>query len=130
MWPSGTVALADGVPAAMMPGWDVVVVFHRRASGRQGLPGSGFRRRSSCWRRAGICGPGSRTQTWKNSLLNAAIEVDHVALHRWVQRFTPLLIDAARPCRHAVGRRWFVDETYVEVAGVWHYVCRAIDGYG
>ena len=44
------------------------------------------------------------------------IEVDHVMLHRWVQRFTPLLIDAARHCRHAVGRRWFVDETYVKVA--------------
>jgi IS6 family transposase len=40
------------------------------------------------------------------------IEVDHVVtLHRWVQWFTPLLIDAAGPCRHAVGSRWFVDET-------------------
>jgi DDE domain len=32
-----------------------------------------------------------------------------------VQRFTPLLVDAPRPCRHAVGDRWFVDETYVKV---------------
>lgn len=31
----------------------------------------------------------------------------------WVQRFTPLLIDAARPCWHAPGDRWFTDETYV-----------------
>jgi hypothetical protein len=31
------------------------------------------------------------------------VEVDHVAIYRWVQRFTPLLIDAARPCRHGVG---------------------------
>ena len=52
-------------------------------------------------------------------LAERGVEVDHVTLHRWVQRFTPLLIDAARPCRHAVGRRWFVDETYVKVAGVW-----------
>jgi len=44
-----------------------------------------------------------------------------------VQRFTPLLIEAARPCRHAVGDRWFVDETYVKVAGVWRYVYRAVD---
>jgi IS6 family transposase len=63
-------------------------------------------------------------------LAERGIEVDHVTLHRWVQRFTPLLIDAARPCRHAVGRRWFVDETYVKVAGVWRYVYRAVDGYG
>lgn len=40
------------------------------------------------------------------------------------------LIDAARPCRHAVGDRWFVDETYVKVAGVWRYVYRAVDQYG
>jgi transposase-like protein len=29
------------------------------------------------------------------------IEVDQVSVYRWVQRFTPLLIDTARPCRHA-----------------------------
>jgi IS6 family transposase len=28
-----------------------------------------------------------------------------------VLRFTPLLADAARPCRHRVGDRWQVDET-------------------
>jgi hypothetical protein len=34
-----------------------------------------------------------------------------------VQRFTPELIDAARPGRHVAGDRWFVDETYLNVAG-------------
>ncbi|MDF2748748.1 MAG: putative transposase, partial [Propionibacteriaceae bacterium] len=38
--------------------------------------------------------------------------------------------DAARPCRHAVGDRWEVDETYVKVAGRWRYVYRAIDQFG
>jgi len=52
-------------------------------------------------------------------LAERGIEVDHVTLFRWVQRFTPDLIDAARPTRHAVGGRWFVDETYVKVGGVW-----------
>jgi transposase-like protein len=47
-----------------------------------------------------------------------------------VQRFTPLLADAARPCRHTVGDRWYVDETYVKVAGRWRYVYRAVDQYG
>ena len=46
------------------------------------------------------------------------------------QRFTPLILDAARPCRHAVGDRWFVDETYVKVAGTWRYVYRAVDQHG
>jgi transposase-like protein len=47
-----------------------------------------------------------------------------------VQRFTPLLADAARFCRHARDDRWFVDETYVKVNGVWRYVYRAVDQYG
>ena len=34
------------------------------------------------------------------------IEIDHVTIYRWVQRFTPLLADAAVPCRHVVGDRW------------------------
>ncbi len=47
-----------------------------------------------------------------------------------MQRFTPLLIDAARPCRHITGDRWFVDETYVKIAGRWVYLYRVIDQYG
>ena len=38
-------------------------------------------------------------------LAERGIDVDHATLFRWVQCFTPLLIDAARPCRHAVGAR-------------------------
>jgi IS6 family transposase len=63
-------------------------------------------------------------------MVERGIEVDHVTIHRWVQRFTPLLIDAARPCRHATGRQWFIDETYVKVAGKWRYVYRAVDEHG
>jgi transposase, IS6 family len=63
-------------------------------------------------------------------LAERSIIVDHVTIYRWVQRFTPLLIDAARPCWHAAGDRWFVDETYVKVAGRWVYLYRAIDQYG
>jgi transposase-like protein len=63
-------------------------------------------------------------------LLERGIEVDHVTVYGWVQRFTPLLAEAARPCRHRVGDRWQVDETYVKVASQWRYVDRAIDQYG
>jgi len=63
-------------------------------------------------------------------LAERGVEVDHVTVYRWVQRFTPLLIDAARPCRHVPGVRWFVDETYVKIAGRWRYVYRAIDQHG
>ena len=56
--------------------------------------------------------------------------VDHVTVSRWMQRFTPLLIDPARPCRHIPGDRWFVDEIYVKVAGRWVYLYWAIDQFG
>ena len=63
-------------------------------------------------------------------LAERGIDVDHGTNCRWVQRFTPLVIEAARPCRHSIGDHWFVDETYVRVAGVWRYVYRAVDQHG
>jgi transposase-like protein len=63
-------------------------------------------------------------------LAERGIQVDHVTVCCWVQRFTPLLAEAARPCRHPVGNRWQMDETNVEVAGRWRYVYRAIDQFG
>ncbi|MET8312273.1 IS6 family transposase [Micromonospora sp. NPDC005173] len=63
-------------------------------------------------------------------LVERGVEVDHVSVYRWVQRFTPLLADAARFSRHSPGDRWHVDETYVKVNGIWHYVYRAVDQHG
>ena len=63
-------------------------------------------------------------------LAERGITVDHVTVYRWVQRFTEEFIEAARPCRHAPGERWFVDETYVKVAGQWTYLYRAVDQHG
>jgi transposase-like protein len=47
-------------------------------------------------------------------LLERSVEVDHVTVNRWVQRFTPLLADAARFCRHSPGARqaWHHGEQY------------------
>ena len=41
-------------------------------------------------------------------LAERGVAVDHVTIYRWVQHFTPLLAEAARPCRHGVGTagRW------------------------
>jgi len=63
-------------------------------------------------------------------LAERGVEVDHVTVYRWVQRFTPTLAEAARPRRYAVGDRWGVDETSVKVAGRWRYLYRAIDQFG
>jgi len=63
-------------------------------------------------------------------LAERGIEVDRVTVFRWVQRFMPMLADAARFARHAPGDPWFVDETYVKVNGVWRYAYWAIDQHG
>jgi len=63
-------------------------------------------------------------------LAERGIEVDHATLFRWVARFTPLFTEAARPCRHTPGDRWFIDETYVKVLGRWRYLYRAVDQFG
>jgi transposase-like protein len=59
-------------------------------------------------------------------LLERGVEVDHVTVFRWVQRFTPLLADAARFARHSLATV-VRGRTYVKVNGVWRYVYRAID---
>jgi transposase, IS6 family len=63
-------------------------------------------------------------------LAERGVVVDHVSVYRWVQRFTPEFVSAARPRRHVPGDRWFVDETYVKVAGRWTYLYRAVDQHG
>jgi IS6 family transposase len=47
----------------------------------------------------------------KELLAERGVQVDHSLVYRWVQWFTPLLAEAARPCRHAVADRWQVEET-------------------
>jgi putative transposase len=59
------------------------------------------------------------------------VSVDHSTLNRWVIKYAPLLEDEFR--RHhksAVGRSWRMDETYVKIKGVWHYLYRAVDKKG
>ena len=63
-------------------------------------------------------------------LAERGVEVDHVTVFRWVQRFTPVLVEPARPCPHEVGDRWHVDGTYLKVGGSWRYLYRAIDEFG
>jgi IS6 family transposase len=47
-------------------------------------------------------------------LAERGIAVDHVTIYLWIEKFTLQLNDAAKPCRHSVGDRCFVDETYVK----------------
>ena len=63
-------------------------------------------------------------------LAERGVEVDHVSIYRWVQRFAPEFAEAARARQHVVGDHWRVDETYLKVGGIWRYLFRAIDQFG
>jgi transposase, IS6 family len=63
-------------------------------------------------------------------LAERGIEVDHVTVYRWVQRFAPEFAEAARARQHIIGDRWYVDETYLKVGGTWRYLFRGIDQFG
>lgn len=91
-----------------------------------GFAGFRFHQKSS-WRRcAGYLRYALSSRDVEELLAERGVTVDHLTVYRWMQRFTPLLIDAARPCQHAPGDRWFVDETYVKAAGRWVYLYRAM----
>src|SRR6476619_359265 len=58
-------------------------------------------------------------------------EFSYETVRDWEQRFAPLLAEHLRRRRKGkVGRRWYVDETYVKVKGKWCYLYRAIDRDG
>src|SRR5215471_1140344 len=58
------------------------------------------------------------------------IDLAHITIMRWVQRYVPEF--AKHWQRHArpVGRSWRVDETYIRVKGRWVYLYRGVDKEG
>ncbi|GHO60704.1 IS6 family transposase [Ktedonobacter robiniae] len=58
------------------------------------------------------------------------LQVDHTTIYRWVQRYAPELEKRCRPHLKTTSDSWRVDETYVNVKGVWMYLYRAVDSQG
>ncbi|MBW4526609.1 MAG: IS6 family transposase [Phormidium tanganyikae FI6-MK23] len=58
------------------------------------------------------------------------VEVDHSTIHRWVLSYAPELDQRLRPHLNETNDSWRVDETYIEVKGVWKYLYRAVDSMG
>ena len=64
-------------------------------------------------------------------LLLRGLVFSHEAIRDWEAKLAPLLTDALRKRRKGkAGRSWYVDETYIKVAGQWQYLYRAIDRNG
>ena len=59
-------------------------------------------------------------------LLQRGFEATHETIREWEFRFAPLLASQLRPRRRGrAGVSWYLDETYVKVAGRWCYLYRA-----
>jgi putative transposase len=59
------------------------------------------------------------------------IEVDHSTINRWVIKYARMLENEFRKnYKRPVGISWRMDETYIKIKGVWHYLYRAVDKEG
>ena len=57
--------------------------------------------------------------------------VDHSTINRWLIKYAPLLERAfTKRYKSQVGSSWRMDETYIKVKDVWHYLYRAVDKCG
>ena len=64
-------------------------------------------------------------------MLERGIYVDHSTVNRWVIHYSPLLENQFRKNhKRKVGSSWRMDETYIKIKGVWHYLYRAVDKAG
>jgi len=64
-------------------------------------------------------------------MLERGIHVDHSTIQRWVVYYSPLLENEFRKNhKRKNGSSWRMDETYIKVKGVWHYLYRAVDKEG
>ena len=66
----------------------------------------------------------------KELMLERGMPVDHTTVFRWVQRYAPELDKRSRPHLKTTNDSYRVDETYVKIKKVWHYLYRAVDSNG
>ena len=63
-------------------------------------------------------------------MLERGLSVDHTTVFRWVQRYAPELDPRCRPHLKPTNDSYRVDETYIKIKKVWHYLYRAVDAEG
>jgi IS6 family transposase len=51
-------------------------------------------------------------------------------IYRWVQEYAPEISKRTKPYLKSTCDSWSLDETYVKIKGIWHYLYRAIDKEG
>ena len=57
-------------------------------------------------------------------------KLDHSTIYRWVQEYAPEINKRIKPFLKITSDSWKLDETYIKIKGIWHYLYRAIDKQG
>jgi transposase-like protein len=70
------------------------------------------------------------TRHVEERMAERGVHVDHATINRWVIKYSPLLEEVFHRRKRPVRASWHLDETYVKVKGVWHYLYRAVDKCG
>lgn len=58
------------------------------------------------------------------------LKLDHSTIYRWVQEYAPEINKRMKPYLKSTCDSWKLDETYLKIKGIWHYLYRAIDKHG
>ncbi len=66
----------------------------------------------------------------KEMAAERGFELDRSTIFRWVQEYGPEINKRVRPHLKNTSDSWKLDETYVKIKGIWHYLYRAIDKCG
>ena len=56
--------------------------------------------------------------------------LDHSTIYRWVQEYAPEINKRTKTFLKNTCDSWKLDETYLKIKGIWHYLYRAIDKHG
>jgi len=66
----------------------------------------------------------------EDMMLERGLTVSHTTIMRWVQEYSPILSVKLRKHLKPTNDSWRMDETYLKIKGVNHYLYRAVDSEG
>ena len=66
----------------------------------------------------------------EDMMLERGMSVDHTTIMRWVFQYAPILNKRLRKYLKPTNGSWRMDETYLKIKGVNHYLYRAVDSEG